>query len=222
MNTTIPVKICCIQSEAELALALRHGARAVGFVSTMPSGWGPIPDQRIATLVPHVPPTVSSVLLTSAQDPDTILAQQRVTRANTLQIVDHIELEHLTALRNALPGITLLKAVHVTGPEAVETAQQVAPLVDGLILDTGAPHGDVKVLGGTGQTHDWSISRQIVLAVNTPVFLAGGLKPHNIAEALRTVEPFGIDVCTGVRVNHALDDDLLGEFFTAISRFEQR
>lgn len=214
----IPVKVCCIQDEAELELAVRAGARMVGLVSRMPSGWGPIADDHIAALARKVPPGVVSVLLTSRTTPAEVIAQQRQCRCGALQIVDEFPDEGFAELREALPGVSLLKAVHVTDESAIERAVTLSQLCDGLILDTGAPSGPVKVLGGTGQVHDWSISRRIVKVAHCPVFLAGGLKPHNVAEALRTVEPWGLDLCTGVRVDHKLDAALLDAFFNAVSQ----
>lgn len=220
--SALPVKVCCIQDEAEADLAVAGGARAVGLVSAMPSGWGPIPDARIAALVRRIPPFVASVLLTSRTDPQGVIAQQRLVRANALQLVDAFPLDGWAALREALPGVTLLKAVHVTGEEALAEARALAAQVDGLILDTGSPHGGAqggpKVLGGTGLTHDWSISARIVREVACPVFLAGGLKQANVAEAIATVRPYGLDLCTGVRTrpDMGLDAGLLAGFMAAV------
>jgi len=208
VGPTIPVKVCCIQDAEELDLAVRCGARMVGLVSQMPSGWGPIPDERIAQLARRTPPGVVSVLLTSRTEPDAVVEQQRVCRANALQLVDEFPLEGYTILRNALPGVTILKAVHVTSSDALDQALHIAPHVDGIILDTGAPNPDEgpRVLGGTGQTHDWSISQKIVEHADCPVFLAGGLNVDNVADAVATVSPWGLDLCTGVRVGP--EDDL--------------
>lgn len=213
----LPVKVCCIQDEAELSLAIEAGARLVGLVSKMPSGWGPIPDEAIAGLVRRVPPGVVSMLLTSRTTPEGIIAQQRVCRANALQIVDTFPDDGYAALREALPGVSLLKAFHVTDASTIPDAVALSHRVDALILDTGsAPDADVKVLGGTGQTHDWSVSRRIVEQAHCPVFLAGGLRADNVAEAIATVRPYGLDLCTGVRVDTRLDAARLSAFFAAV------
>ena len=75
----------------------------------------------------------------------------------------------------------------------------------------------MKELGGTGRTHDWSISRQIRESAPVPVFLAGGLNAVNVAEAICQVEPFGIDICSGVRTEGTLDATKLAAFFRAVS-----
>ena len=99
---------------------------------------------------------------------------------------------------------------------AIEEAKAIAPFVDALLLDSGNPNLAVKELGGTGRTHNWDLSRTIVEEVNIPVFLAGGLSPHNIAAAYKRVQPYGFDLCSGVRTNGHLDEEKLNAFFKAL------
>ena len=215
------VKVCCIQDVTEAQMAIDAGARALGLVSEMPSGWGPIPLETIAEIVRTIPPFVSSVLLTSRTTPEGILEQQRICQANAIQIVDTFPVQHYATLRAALPGVTLLQAVHVLGPESIDDAFRVSPYVDGVVLDTGSPHGETRVLGGTGKTHDWSISRTIIDEIPCPVFLAGGLKAHNVEEAIHTTKPYGIDLCTGVRTDTHLDPEKLRAFMEAVNRAQE-
>jgi phosphoribosylanthranilate isomerase len=211
------VKICCIHSLDEAGLAIKAGASALGLVSRMPSGPGVIPEELITHIAARVPPGVATFLLTSQLDAGTIIAQQKRTGVNTLQIVDRLKSGALQELRVALPGIALVQVVHVRGPESIEESYAVAPFVNALLLDSGNPSLPVKELGGTGRTHDWSISRQIREAVQVPVFLAGGLNAGNVAEAIRQVEPFGIDVCSGVRTDGRLDAAKLTNFIRAVA-----
>ena len=212
------VKICCIGSVEEARLAIHYGAHAIGLVSHMPSGAGVIPDERIREIARSLPPAIGSFLLTGRQDPDTILAQQRSARVNTLQLVDRMALDHLRTLREQLPGVSLVQVVHVTGPEALDEAARVAPLVDAILLDSGDPNLPVKQLGGTGRVHNWDLSAQIVRSVSCPVFLAGGLKPDNVAQAIARVQPFAVDVCSGLRPQGYLDERLLVEFMYTVRR----
>jgi len=106
--------------------------------------------------------------------------------------------------------------VHVTGEEAIERALEVVPNVDAILLDSGNPNLPERELGGTGRTHDWRISRRIREKVNVPVFLAGGLRPDNVAAAIQEVQPFGVDVCTGVRSEDCLDEAKLAAFFESV------
>lgn len=209
------IKICCISNVAEAQLAIRHGAHALGLVSAMPSGPGVIPESLIADIVALVPPPVATFLLTSHQDIDLIIAQQRRCKVNTLQLVDALPPGSHAKLRRALPGVGLVQVIHVNGESTIAQAADVAPSVDALLLDSGNPSLAVKELGGTGRAHNWDISRRLVAEVPVPVFLAGGLRAGNVAEALNTVAPFGVDVCTGVRTDGALDDAKLSAFVEA-------
>ncbi len=102
--------------------------------------------------------------------------------------------------------------IHVSGEESIAEAVRIASYVDAILLDSGNPALKVKELGGTGRTHNWNISRRIQELVKVPIFLAGGLNPENIAEAILQVQPFAVDVCSGVRTNGKLDESKLAAF----------
>jgi len=204
------VKICCIASVREAQMAIDHGASAVGLVSEMPSGPGPIPEDLIAEIAASIPPPILSVLLTSKHEAESIIQQHRRTRVSAIQTVDR-------ELRKALPGIRLIQVIHVTGNESAEEAVSISPFVDALLLDSGKPSAAVKELGGTGRVHDWSISSRIRVSVDVPVFLAGGLTPENVRQAVRYVRPFALDVCSGVRTDGKLDEHKLKQFFAEIA-----
>ncbi|MDQ3760156.1 MAG: phosphoribosylanthranilate isomerase [Actinomycetota bacterium] len=202
----------------ELDAAIEAGASAVGLVSSMPSGPGVIPDERVAEIADRVPPGVDSFLLTSQQDAESIIEQHRRARTSTLQLVDKLPAGAHGQLRAALPGIRLVQVVHVVDDRAIEEAAAAAEFVDAVLLDSGNPTLDVKELGGTGRRHNWAVSARIRRQLDVPVFLAGGLNPDNVAEAIDTVQPFGLDVCTGVRDEaFALDRQKLDHFGSAIT-----
>jgi phosphoribosylanthranilate isomerase len=211
------VKICCISSVAEAQIAIRHGAAALGLVSAMPSGPGVIAEKTIAEITATVPPGVATFLLTSQRDADSIIAQQRRCRVNTIQLCDSVAPDCHATLRAALPGISLVQVIHVTGDESVTEARAAANLVDALLLDSGNQNLAVKELGGTGRQHDWRISRKIVATVRIPVYLAGGLNPDNVGEAIQQVQPFGLDVCSGLRSAGHLDEGKVASFFANIA-----
>jgi phosphoribosylanthranilate isomerase len=119
-------------------------------------------------------------------------------------------------LRHKLPGIALVQVIHVVGPESLVVAKVAAEHVHALLLDSGDTSLPIKLLGGTGRTHDWATSRRIRDSVKLPVFLAGGLTPANVAQAIAAVQPFGVDVCSGVRSDHRLDLTKLDAFFSAV------
>ncbi len=214
------VKICCIKSPAEARTALAHGADALGLVSHMPSGPGVIPEGLIAEIAASVPAGTATFLLTALIDPEAIIAQHRRCRTSTIQLVDALAPGAHALLRRALPGVQLVQVVHVSGENAVAEAVAVAPQVDFILLDSGNPNLAVKELGGTGRTHDWAVSRRIVATCGRPVFLAGGLRPDNLAAAHAQVGPHGFDLCNSVRTADVLDEAKLAAFFTAVRMLE--
>lgn len=207
------IKICCIASIEEARLAIRCGASALGFVSAMPSGPGTLPEDHIAEIVRTIPTGISSFLLTSKQDAASIIVQQQRTLVNTLQLVDAVSNVTYKELRKNLPNIKLVQVIHVMGKTSIDEAQAIAQYVDAVLLDSGNPRLVVKELGGTGRTHDWSISRTIREVLNIPCYLAGGLNPENVADAIARVGSFGLDVCGGVRTEGTLDEKKLEDFF---------
>ena len=207
------IKVCCISSVAEAELAIRYGASAIGLVTAMPSGPGVISEVAIAEIAASVSPAVGTFLLTCRTDAESIVAQQRRCGVNTIQLCDTVEPGCHARLREALPGISLVQVIHVTGPESIDEAVSNAPHIDALLLDSGNQKLAVKELGGTGRTHDWRLSRRIVESVRIPVYLAGGLNPENVATAIREVQSFGLDVCSGLRTDGALDEQKVNQFF---------
>jgi phosphoribosylanthranilate isomerase len=214
---SIRVKICCISSIDEAWLAIKYGASALGLVSEMPSGPGIITEDKIAAISVQIPPFVTSVLLTSKRKISSILAQHEKCQTNAIQICDEIETDKLYELRRTLPGIDIIQVIHITGEECVSRANLIASHVDALLLDSGNPSSSLKELGGTGQIHDWSLSRKIRDSVQVPVILAGGLNPSNVANAVSSVQPFAVDVCSGVRTCDNLDENKLKNFFRQLS-----
>jgi phosphoribosylanthranilate isomerase len=178
MGDTPRVKICCIRSFEEAWIAINHGASALGLVSEMPSGPGVIPESLIAELARGVPPFVSSVLLTSKRSPSEIIEQHRRCGTNAIQICDELDPDGLDEVARALPGVDVIRVIHVHGEASIEEAVAISPHVDGILLDSGSKEGSVVELGGTGRTHNWDVSRRIVEAVEVPVILAGGAQPR--------------------------------------------
>jgi len=183
----------------------------------MPSGPGVIDDKLISEIVSKVPPPIATFLLTSRQKAEEIILQHSKTRTNTLQLVDHLPHHELIKLREQLPGVKLVQVIHVLDEQSIEEALSVNNYVDALLLDSGNPRLKVKELGGTGRTHNWEISRKIVDEVKIPVFLAGGLNIENVKEAIEIVQPYGLDICSGVRSNGNLDEIKLKLFFKAVN-----
>lgn len=212
------VKICCIANEQEGADAIRFGAAAIGLVGKMPSGPGPISDDDIFHIARTVPPPIGTFLLTSEQTWNGILEHHFRTLTNTIQIVDELLDRDYGNIRAVAANIKLVQVIHVVDESSVDEACELAEYVDAILLDSGNPKLSVKELGGTGRRHDWKLSRKIVETCDKPVFLAGGLNAENVREAIDTVQPFGLDLCSGVRTEGKLDLRKLDAFFLAVSK----
>ena len=215
-NMRIRIKVCCISSLLEAKLAIDHGADALGLVGKMPSGPGPIPDWLISEIVKTIHPPIASFLLTCEQSSEEIIYHVKRVDTNTVQLVDELITGTYDDIRTALPHLKIVQVIHVIDDKSVDEAVRLAPNVDALLLDSGNPKASIKTLGGTGNIHNWEISRDIVKAVNIPVFLAGGLHAGNIREAIQKVQPFGVDVCSGVRTEGRLDSNKLDSFIKAV------
>lgn len=197
-------------------MAAAAGASLLGLVGAMPSGPGPISDDAIAEVCRWAPPGIETVLLSSETTADGLVAHAARCRPSVLQIVDDPEPGAYAALRAAHPALKLMQVIHVENDGAIARARAAAAHVDAILLDSGRPSAAVKELGGTGRTHDWSVSARLVQAVARPVFLAGGLSADNVAEALRQVRPYGVDLCSKVRTEDRLDQAKLTAFMNSV------
>ncbi len=213
---TAKVKICCISSVTEAMLAVSYGATALGLVSQMPSGPGVISDEKILEIIETIPENIDTFLLTSETNSEQIILQQKKFKPKTLQLVDEVKTDVYKDIKRELPGINIVQVVHVTDEGSADYACKVSEFADGILLDSGNPGLAVKELGGTGRVHNWKISRKIRESVKVPVYLAGGLNPENVREAIETVMPYGVDLCSGVRTNGMLDKEKLKNFFNAV------
>lgn len=210
------IKICCIGAPQEAETAVAAGADALGLVAAMPSGPGPIADELIAEIAAASPPPIATFLLTSETRAAAIAAHIDRTRPAAVQIVSHIAADESAELAALRPHIRRVQVIHVEGPQALELIPLYSPFIHAFLLDSGRPGAATPELGGTGRAHDWSISAAFVAASPRPVFLAGGLAADNVGEAIRRVRPFGVDVCSGVRRNGALDPTALRAFVRAV------
>ena len=210
------VKICCISSLDEAQLAIRKGADAVGLVGEMPSGPGTISDRKIREIAAEIPPPIGCFLLTAEEKSDEIAEHLLRTGVPTVQLVRHLSVAESLNLGRVLLTTRRVQVIHMEDESALELIPKYEPYVHAFLLDSGRPSAETPELGGTGRTHDWSLSRKFVEKTRKPVFLAGGLTPENVQEAILTVRPFGVDVCTGVRSNGHLDPKKLEEFMGAV------
>jgi phosphoribosylanthranilate isomerase len=189
------IKVCGIQNIEEARGAIAAGANTIGLlVGLTHPAQDKITPEAGKRIVESIPDTIRMVMVTHLLDAEKIAAIAKMMGVSAIQIHDDLPVEGILKLHKLLHDVELIKAIHVTGKEALDKAKRYAGQVDMLLLDSRTE----KCLGGTGQTHDWNISRQIAQAVSVPVILAGGLNPENAALAIEKVRPAGIDANSGL------------------------
>ena len=219
MSIKPKVKVCCISSLEEANLAISAGATALGLVGQMPSGPGIISDELIHQIANSIPKSISSFLLTSETIPHNIIVHHKKVNTNTIQIVDEVNLGGYIEIRNSLPDVTLVQVIHVIDETSIQKAVDAAKYVDYILLDSGNPDLKVKELGGTGRVHNWEISKTIREEISIPLFLAGGLDIRNVGKAIEYVQPYGLDLCSGIRTKGKLDPKKLFAFFDIVNSY---
>ena len=212
----VKVKICCISSIEEAKLAIGHGAAAIGLVGRMPSGPGIITDELIHSIAKTVLPPIHSFLLTSETTAEAIIEHHNKVNTTTIQIVDALSGREYHKIREAIPNVQLVQVIHVLDEGSIKEAIEISEFVDAILLDSGNPNLPTKVLGGTGKTHNWDLSKKIREEISLPVFLAGGINKDNIKKAIEHVQPYGIDLCSSVRTNGQLDESKLEALFNTL------
>jgi phosphoribosylanthranilate isomerase len=201
MNT-VRVKICGITRKEDLEAAASAGADAVGFVVGVASSPRNLSLAEAGKLIRQVPPFVKTVLVTVPASLEELVKTCEAVNADAVQI--HGEnLQDVGAIRDKLSAKLLIWAVKAGSPDAVGSAAESAKMFDAVILDSFVQGKH----GGTGVVHDWNISRHVKRAVYPkPLILAGGLNPENVAEAVRTVAPYAVDVSSGVECQPGIKD----------------
>jgi len=212
----VKVKICCISSIEEARLAVAYGAAAIGLVGRMPSGPGIITDELIHAIAKTVPPPIQTFLLTSETTTDNIIEHHKKVNTTTIQIVDALSCSEYHKIREAIPNVQLVQVIHVLDEGYIKEAIEISEFVDAILLDSGNPNLPTKVLGGTGKTHNWDLSKKIREEISLPVFLAGGINKDNIKKAIEHVQPYGIDLCSSVRANGQIDESKLKALFNTL------
>ena len=206
------VKVSGLLSPGEVRAAVGAGADALGFggeAHTESSPW---------ETVTACPPGVSPVLHTSREDPQAIANQAREAGAAAVQLPPGLDPVVLVSLRRLAPGLKLIQVVRMADEAAADLARGYARLVDAVLLELVRPVVSVLDLGSAVEPHtpDWRTCRKVVQASAAPVWLAGGLTQGSVGEAVEQVNPFGVDVGTGVRTAGRLDARKLSGFFHSV------
>ena len=205
------VKICGIKSESELALALNAGADAVGFITDVPVETPrKISLDLAASLISKVPVFVTSVMVIMPENADIAIDMVQKARPSAVQVHNDLDITELVKIReNGVKLIKTLKVSQNSDPVAlVKQVDELKGVADAVLLDT-AVGGKT---GGTGVTHNWEVSYDVVRHSSLPIILAGGLIPENVGEAVRTVCPYAVDTASGVESNGIKDEKKVTEF----------
>ena len=197
------IKVCGIQTVAEALGVIEAGANTIGMLLGVPDYVGDRITTEIAKqIVVSVPEGIRTVMVTHLLDVNEIIKIANYTRVTAIQIHNVLDTVGIEQLRQKLPDLELIKAIHIVDNSAIEQAKEYEPYSDMILLDTKVKDR----IGGTGQTHNWNISKRIVKELSIPVILAGGLNPQNVNEAISTVKPAGIDANSGLENEEGLKD----------------
>ena len=189
------IKVCGIQNKPEALGAIEAGANTIGMLLGVPEYVeDKISPETARKIVDALPDSIRTVMVTHLLEIEKIVEIAEFTGVSAVQIHNNLSTNDLEVLRKKLPGLEMIKAIHVTDGSAVEQAKVYEPFSDMILLDTKSG----RRIGGTGKTHDWNISKKIVEQTDVPVVLAGGLNPENIEKAVKKVMPFGIDANSGL------------------------
>jgi len=201
------VKICGMKDLDSIMTAVKYGADAVGFITEVPVSTPRKIDRETAReLVASTPPLVSTVMVCMPDNLENALELARFVQPDAVQVHSSMSREDLRALKE-ITGVKLIKTIHIDGRTDVGTTVDeingLDNIADAILLDTKI---DGKT-GGTGIVHDWARSFEITLNSSLPVILAGGLNPGNVADAVRTIRPYGVDTASGVETGGVKDED---------------
>lgn len=198
----VKVKICGITREEDLAVAASAGADAIGFVVGVHSSPRNLTLERAKKLMRHIPIFVDSVLVTPAGNIDSLIKTYETLRPDAIQIHGENSLD-TSVIREKIRKVRLIKTVYVKTAEAINDTVKTSGSFDAVLLDSFAQGKH----GGTGVVHDWELSGRIRQMIEPkPLILAGGLRPENVQEAICVVQPYAVDVSSGVESSPGVKD----------------
>ena len=202
----VRVKICGVTDHTDLRAVERAGADAVGVIADVPVDTPRAVSTSTADdLFGAAPPFLTTTLVTMAESVEEAVETADVVDPDVLQLHTDLPPEALRSIGESIAG-KLIVVVDAADPDR---ARGVAAAVDGILVDSIDESG----AGGTGETHDWDATAEVVSTLDVPVILAGGLTPDNVAAAVETVRPFAVDVATGVeRSGGQKDHDAVRSF----------
>ncbi len=210
------IQVAGVIDRDEAQLLVDCGVRYLGFPLRLPVNKEDLSEEQAAALISGFPPGVKGVLITYLRRAEEVIAFCRQLGVAIVQLHGPIEPQELARIKTAWPELALIKSLIVRGDNLDELRLQIvasAPYVDAYITDSFDPSTGAE--GATGKTHDWTIDRKLVAISPRPVILAGGLNADNVREAIIAVQPFGVDVHTGIEGPDGRKDPELTRRFVA-------
>ena len=199
----IRVKICGITNKKDLYAAAASGVDALGFVVGVEASPRNLSVSEARKLIKLVPLFVNSVVVTTNESLIEIEEMCKCLQPNSVQIHGNSIRSDLKFLKKKIPNLLLIGAIKAKPYTAIIEANEFSTRFDGILLDSYVKGKS----GGTGIVHNWKLSLQIKEIINpTPLILAGGLKPENVANAIRDVQPYAVDVSSGVEKKPGIKD----------------
>jgi phosphoribosylanthranilate isomerase len=201
------VKICGLTTHSDLEAAVAAGADAVGLISDVATDTPrEVPAELAVELARAAPPFVTTVLVTRVADPDAAVDLAGRVQPDVVQVHGDLTTGDLAYLSANVTG-DVMPAVTPAG------AGELDAVADALVVDSLDDAG----AGGTGETHDWAATRELVTSLSAPIVLAGGLTPGNVASAVETVDPYAVDVASGVEARPGRKDpEAVSSFVRAV------
>lgn len=202
------VKICGLRRERDVRVAVAAGADAVGFVTDVDIDTPREVDPTwVGALATSTDPFVTTVAVTMPDSVEDAIETLESAKTDAIQVHADWDVDRVVDLHNSVDADVLM-AVDAGDHDRLHDLEDKC---DAVVVDSTTEEG----AGGTGETHDWDALRTLMLDYSTPVVLAGGLTPDNVAEAVETVDPFAVDVSSGVEIpgnEGAKDDEAIRRF----------
>lgn len=191
------IQIYTMQTPDEARAVIAAGVNHIGITPGEYGLPGEVSFETARAIVVAVGQSAVSVALSVESDLTRIAEMVTAVQPDILHLCGlegTLTPQDVAQLRKRIPAVPIMQAISVAGPQTIDAALAYQDVAEYLILDTQA--ADIDGIGASGETHDWNVSREIVRQVRIPVILAGGLSPENVSEAIRRVQPWGVDSLT--------------------------
>ena len=213
------IQVAGIIDEDEANMLISSGINFLGFPLRLPVNKEDISEEDACRLIRVITPPQFGVVIAYSSNAEEAISLCKKMNSHIIQLHGSIEVNELKKIKSISPNISIIKSLVINGNNEEKLKIELKHLelyVDAFITDTYDPV--TKASGATGKTHDWEISKEFVKISSKPVILAGGLNPGNVYDAIKKVNPSGVDVHTGVENSSGRKDKFLVDKFIAESK----